>query len=151
MPRRRGGVKFQIRRAIARQCSKSGQKRGNNKKILISFIKKYLIKTPAVGKAVHQLASSRPNICIVSSVAIRKTLYIVDPKSPFPLARLVGTNRYISTEKYCSQLYESSSEASTGPPFSPSPDSISEASSESRPSTPTDTSLEKSIEIITLD
>lgn len=128
MPRRRAGAKFQIRRAIAQQCLKPGQKRGNNKSVLKTFIDEYLRNKPALVKAVIECASSLPKVHIVSETLIKQKVYIVDPKTSYPLARLVGTSRQFLIEEIQREW-----------------DDISEAPTLSRPSTPDD------IEIIELD
>ena len=129
MPRRRGGVKFQIRRAIAQRCSKPALNRGNNKRsILKTFVDEYLADKPAIRKTIIEVASSVPTVKIVSITAIKQKVYIVDPKTSYPLARLVGTSKSVLIEELQRQW-----------------DDISEASTASRPSTPFD------IETITLD
>lgn len=112
MPRRRAGAKFQIRRAIARQCSKPDQKRGNNKSLLKTFIDEYLAEKPGVVKAVIETASSLPKVRIVSKISVKQKIYIVDPKTSYPLARLVGTNHNVLIEEL-QREWDVSSDAST--------------------------------------
>lgn len=129
MPRRRAGVRFQIRRAIARQCLKPGVKRGNNNKsILKSFVDEYLADKPADKRAVIEIASCVPKVKVISTTLIKQKIFIVDPKTSYPLARLVGTTEHVLIEELQREW-----------------DDISEASTLSRPSTPDD------IEVITLD
>ena len=128
MPRRRAGSKFQIRRAIARQCSKVGQVRGNNKPTSKLPTASYFIKNSTVGNSETDIVKSRPKVRIISNVAFSKTIIIVDESSPYPLGRIAGTVRYGFTQEY-----------------HPICEDISEASTLSRPSTPVD------IEVITLD
>lgn len=126
MPRRRAGAKFQIRRAIAQQCLKPGQKRGNNKPILKTFLQNYLADKPGALQAIYERATSVPRVRIISNVVIKETIYIVDPRTSFPLARLVGTSENVLIEEL-------------------QRDDISEATTLTRPSSPTD------IEIVELD
>lgn len=126
MSRRRAGVKFQIRRAIAQHCLKPGQERSNNKPILQTFFNKFLADKPTVGEAVIEVVNRLPKVQIISNISIKQTIYIIDPKTSYPLARLVGTTRNVLIEEL-------------------QRDDLSEASTVSRPPSPDD------IEIIELD
>lgn len=128
MPRRRAGAKYQIRRAIARQCLNFGRVRGNNKSASKLPTASYFINHPTVGNSEIDIVNHRPKLRIISNISFTKTVIIVDQSSSYPLGRIAGTSRYEFVQEY-----------------HPICETISEASTISRPSTPSD------IEIVTLD
>lgn len=139
MPRRRGGQKYKIRKSLAILKNKSPQKRGNN----FSW-SKYIAKQAFPQLCVDSLPSAisspdsevpfcgnslgRKNIRIISDVIIRNKIVFVDRRSCLAITRLIGESTFHHREIY-----------------QPDCDTISEASTLSRSSSPSD------IEVITLD
>lgn len=128
MARRRAGAKFQIRRAIARECHKLPQKRGNNKKNQNLLLTSYHQDKLPISSSLSDITNGRSGIKIISNVEFTKTLVIIDESSSPCAGRIVGGLRFSFTEIY-----------------QPECEDISDASTASRSSTPA------GIEIITLD